>query len=193
MIDSNFSLVRRASACALVGAALIFGACGSEDDDGGAQAGSSEAGGGSEFVATGSDEQQIRQVLRGIQEDFDNVDGAAFCDKVVEADQREIVQFGRNFNKGKTCVEVIETAAAEARAKDVEQRPTVPLSSPKVNGDRARVRVSNGGRPPEWMAFRKVEGEWKIVDSGLEADPVAAAQELAEEQARRAQKRKRQR
>jgi hypothetical protein len=189
MVDSNFSMVRRVSACALVGAALILGACGSEDD-GGAQAGSSEAGDGSEFVATGSDEQQIRQVLRGIQEDFDNVDGAAFCDKVVESDQREIVRFGRNYNKGKTCVEVIETTGAEARATGVEQRPTVPLSSPQVTGDRARVRVSNGGRPPEWMAFRKVEGEWKIVDSGLEADPIAAAQELAEKQAR-AQKRQR--
>lgn len=189
MLNGKFSVVRSAAACALMGAALIAGACGSDDDDGGSQgaAQADSSGGGSEFVATGSDSQQIRQVLHGIQEDFDNVDGKAFCDKVVEADQRDIAAFGRNYDKGKTCVDVIETTGAEARAKRVVQKPTKPLADPQVNGDRARVRVSNGGRPPEWMAFRKVDGEWKVVDAGLDADPLASAEKYAEKQ-RRAQK-----
>ena len=153
-----------------VAALLAVGAiagCGGDDDG---DAGASQDG-GSEFVATGSDEQQIKQVLQGIQKDFDNVDGVAYCDKVTKAEQKDIIGYGRNFGKGETCVDVIEAVARETKLSGVEQKPTTFISA-QVNGDRARARVKNGPRPPEWMPFVKEGGEWKVIESGLNPDPI---------------------
>jgi hypothetical protein len=184
MIDQGWFLtVRGVAACALAGAALVTGACGSDDgDDGGdgAQARPATNGESREFVATGGDAQQIRQVLHEAQEDFDRGDGEAFCDKLVPADRRDVAAFGRAIGNGTTCVGTIEKTAAEAKAKRIVQKPTVLVARAQVDGDRARMRVSNGGRPPEWMAFRRIGGEWKVVDAGLDADPLAKAREQAQ-------------
>jgi hypothetical protein len=188
MLGQRFWIVRGAVTCALVGAVIAIGACGSSDDDGGSQGGAAAAdrggsgSGDSDFVATGSDEQQIRQVLHSVQEDYIEGDGPAFCDKLVAAEQRDVAAFGRNYGMGETCVETIEKASTKARAGGIEQNPTVVVAKPRVDGNQARVRVSDGGRPPEWMTLRKVSGEWRLVDSGLDADPIAAAQKRTDAQ-----------
>jgi hypothetical protein len=154
--------------------------CGSDDDGngGGSQAaGAAESpaaggeDGGAKFVATGSDDEQIEQVLHQIQEDFDDVNGEGYCDKVVAAEQRDIVGFGENFGKGSTCSGVIDKVAQEALDRGVVQKPT-KLLFVRVDGDRARARVSNGGRPPEWMPFVRRGGQWKVVESGFDPDPI---------------------
>jgi hypothetical protein len=157
-----------ATIAVVLGASAVAG-CGS-DDDGDA---SGSEGDTTEFVATGSDEQQIEQVLVGIQKDYDNVDGAAYCAKVTEKEQRDIVGFGRNFGRGTTCINVINRVARETRAAGVVQKPTRFISA-RVNGNRARVRVKNGPRKPEWEIFVKEDGDWKMVDSGFDPDPVGA-------------------
>jgi hypothetical protein len=171
-------------AVAAVLAIGVVAGCGGDDDD---DAGASQDG-GSEFVATGSDEQQIKQVLHGIQEDFDNVDAPAFCAKVSKAEKRDIIGYGRNFDKGLTCLDVIEKVARETSISGVEQKPTRFISA-KVKGDRARVLAKDGPRPPEWLTFVKEGGHWKIADSGLDPDPIGAAKERYE-RLQRAKKRR---
>ncbi len=194
MIDGRFS-IRAIALVAVAVFALAAGACGSDDDGDGAGDGAgdraSETGAdfekSSDFAATGSDEQQIEQVLDGIQADFVNVDGAAYCDKVIPAERREIEAFGRNYRHGTTCVGVVNNLARETNKTGVKQNPT-KLLSVRVNGSRATAKVSNGGRPPEPLAFRKMGGEWKLVESGFEPDPLVAAKK---EEARKKAERKR--
>jgi hypothetical protein len=164
-----------------VGSVPIGAGCGSDDDAGGggqsaADATSSDA--PKQEVPSGTDKEQIAAIVQGIQDDFNRADGAAFCDKVVKAEQEEIVAFGRNWNKGSNCADVMSTTARQTNESGVKQKPTKFISA-QVNGRRGRARVSNGGRPPEWMVFVKEDGEWKLVESGIEPDPIAAAEEQA--------------
>jgi len=156
----------------LVLAAFAAGGCGDSGDDDGASASAETS---PQFVATGSDEEQIEQILHEIQEDFDRGDGAAYCDKVTEEEQQDIIGFGRNFNKGSTCSGVIDTVAQESKLGGAEQKPTRFIAA-RVNGDRARVRVRNGPRAPEWMVFVREDGQWKIVESGFDPDPIGQIQ-----------------
>ena len=115
----------RAIALAAVVCGLAVGGCGSDDDaDGsgdersGQEAGFSKS---SDFVATGDDKQQIRQVLEAIQKDFGNVDGAAYCDKLIPSEQREIAAYGRNFGTGTTCVGTMNNVARKTKKTGIKQ------------------------------------------------------------------------
>lgn len=175
MIDGRFFIHAVVSVTIAV-FALGVAACGSgEDGDSAAQEQGSASKDGEDFVATGNDKEQIKQVLHQIQEDFENVDAAGFCSKTTAAERREVAAFGRNYKHGTTCVAVIDNQAKAASKAGVEQRSTKLLSA-KVNGDRATATVSNGGRPSEPLPFVKVDGEWKLAEVGFEPDPLATLQ-----------------
>jgi hypothetical protein len=133
--------------------------------------------------APAGDKEQIRALLRDIQADYDAGDGRAYCDKLIVAERREVAAFGRNFNRGQTCESTIRTSSKIGNERDLEQRRTTFVAA-RIKGRRAIARVSNGGRAPELMVFLKRGGEWKIVESGFEPDPLAAGQATIEKRSR---------
>lgn len=148
-----------------VGVVLAGWGCGSDPENDSVKTTSSRA-------APTNDEEQIKAVLREIQEDYDAGDGEAYCRKLIEGERQEVAAFGRNFGRGSSCVETIRTSSMIGGDKEVKQNPTI-LVSVRVEGERAVAEVRNGGRPPESMIFLKRGSEWKVVESGFEPDPLA--------------------
>ncbi len=178
----------RVQICLVVSVLAVAGAgCGSDDEtdgDGGAVAqreqADATAGQGADTARDGgagasSDEERIEQVLKGAQKDFVAMDGEAYCARLVPAEQRDVVAFGRNIGYGKTCAETIAKASKATQEQGVEE----DLSSPKsydvrIDGRRASVKVTDrGGATTKPVKFVRVEDEWKIAESGFEADPLA--------------------
>jgi hypothetical protein len=168
MIDGRFC-VRRTAALGIAVIALAAGGCGSDDDGGGGAQGAQASGGTSK--PAGSDKDQIKILLRDMQRDYNKGDGDSFCARLVKAEQRDVAAFGRNLGRGKKCQDTISTISQQTLAAGVEQRPTKFVSA-KIKGRRATAMVSDGGRPPEPMLFAKVDGEWKVFDTGFEPDPL---------------------
>jgi len=164
---------------AVIGLAAAPG-CGSSDDgnaSGQAQADRATSDNPTNAVVDdtstgGSDRDQILAVLDGIQADFIAERARAYCAKLTDAGRRQIVAFGRPYGHTGGCVGVIAKLAAMTKQARVKQKPT-KLLAVKVDGDQAVAKVSNGGRPPEAMAFVREDGEWRIPNPGFtnEAPP----------------------
>jgi hypothetical protein len=195
---------------ALVLVVLLLGAagCGDSEDGGGDGGGSADAAdsstGGGETSSGGDsssagdankrkftgDAAGVNEALVGIQDDFDNVDGESYCDRLTPAGIKQVETFGKSYGAGTECVQIMNTVADNTRKAGVEQKPSVLLKV-KVDGDRAVATISNGGRPPEPMVFVKHDGEWKIPDPGfgdsgterrLSSDPEKRAKQVEQVQ-----------
>jgi hypothetical protein len=142
----------RASLTGAVVLALAGGGCG--DDD-------------SPDRPPQDDATEIRELVRTLQSDY--VEGAAesYCSKLTAAGRAQVVRFGRAYRQGTTCESVIATSSQLARRTDTEQRPTKVLAV-SVTGDRATIRVSDGGRPPQRIRLVKRDGAWKVPDPGFD-------------------------
>lgn len=181
--------------------AFVAPGCGDSDDDNGDSAGGSAAaetsnggangdGGGASSGSSAStsghtgQEAEIDEVLLGIQDDFDQIDGASYCSRLTEAGVRQVEKFGKAYGHGNDCAKIIDTVAKNTRDAGVEQRPS-RLISVKFKGDRAVATIRNGKRPPEPMIFVKEDGEWKIPDPGFQTGSSGESRELAADPAER--------
>jgi hypothetical protein len=167
-------------------AALAFtpAGCGSDDDDDAGQAGAAQtqpakpaSGNGGDATRDDavprSDAGQIRQLLADAQLDYLEGNAEAYCARLTAAGRAQVANFGRAYQQGDTCQEVIRKTSATAGETGLKQKPT-KLLSVKVNGDIAVAQVSDGGRPPQPLRFVKHADGWKIPNPGFSTNPKPA-------------------
>lgn len=166
-------------------AAIGLAACGSGDDDGdGARAqtasgatgdaaamdtqqgGDAGAGSAADPAPVG-DRGQIRRLLDEAQAAYIAGDGSGYCEMLTASGQEQIVRFAKAYGVADTCEQFIATTSQATKNAGIKQKPTKILAI-KLDGDRARATVSDGGRPPQPFAFVKQEGVWKIPDPGFD-------------------------
>jgi hypothetical protein len=128
---------------------------------------------------------EIEEVLVGVQDDFDQVDGASYCARLAKSGVRQVEEFGKAYGHGNDCVKIIDTVAKNTRDAGVEQRPSRLVSVEFKGDDRAVATIRNGKRPPEPMTFVKEGGEWKIPDPGFQTGSSGESKELAADPAER--------
>ena len=164
----------RAHTClvALLSLTLAAGtaACGSGDNDGGAKAEADNAtvssDGAPAAANRGNDKAQLRQLLDDLQADYIAGRAEAYCSRLTAAGREQFAEVARDYEHGETCEDFVTVTSKLTRESVVKQLPTVVLGV-RVNGDRATLRVSDGGRPPQNMKFVKIGGEWKLPDPGV--------------------------
>jgi hypothetical protein len=117
---------------------------------------------------TGSLDDQIRYVIKRIQDTYVAGDATGFCSTLTAAGRKQYADVAKEFGHGSTCEEYVTVTSAMTRKAKVKQKPTVLIAVHR-KGDRAIATVRDGGRPPMPMIFVKRDGEWKLPDPGIKA------------------------
>lgn len=146
--------------------ALGVTACGGSDDDGGGDAAAKPgevAKGGGQAGAT-SDEAQIKAMFKRLEGALSDGDADRFCGGLTKSGRKESLQFTLPFSK--TCKDSVRKMTKVNRNANLKQVPAKILGV-KVNGDRAKITISDGGRPPVALAAARQGGEWKLASIGV--------------------------
>lgn len=173
MLDNKRALLTATVALAV---ATVGAACGSDDNDSaGDNAGQAQAGGTESRAAdgttadtrpTGGDKAQIRHVMQKIQADYIAGDAPAYCAALTAAGRKQVADVGKTLGLPADCEQFIAKTSKMSRDSGIEQKPTKVLRI-AVDGNQATATISDGGRPPQPLAFVKQDGEWKLPDPGL--------------------------
>jgi hypothetical protein len=172
MVGDGFSW-RRLASVLIAGAALAAAAgCGSDDDSSAARESARQA-----PPAASSDEAMVKKVIADSKRDFTLGNGVAFCARLVPSERRDVVAFAQYISKAKTCPAALEKLSIGT----TPERPTTADDPPqtvnvRIDGDRATATVrdepDSAARSVELV---KVGGDWKLLETGFDGDPLASA------------------
>ncbi|NLT07389.1 MAG: hypothetical protein GXY03_13920 [Solirubrobacterales bacterium] len=140
----------------------VFAACGGGEGGGGTT--------GSPVGATTSDRAEVRAAFERLARAFRAANGSAFCALLTESERKQVAQFGHAAGFGEWCPGVIAEAAGSARGHWGTGSKRLGI---EVDGRRATVVVREAGNPARELRFVRQDGNWKLSESGFNADPLA--------------------
>ncbi len=135
------------------------------------------AGCGSDSATSGSDADEINQLVRQIAVDANDKDWDGYCEALSANAKAQLAEYGEPFAGRGDCAELMDKASGLEDDDDFNGKTDpdrVKVTGLSVNGDRATALVTPGGA----VSFVREDGRWKMGAPGGEDKSAVAAREL---------------